>query len=63
MINTAPGLWRIFGHLGPTACPGNLGTGSRSRRTMQARLHEASGTLHAHCDRPRDWQSSAGARR
>ena len=54
MINQAPGFWRIFGPLGPTAGPGNIGTGSRSRHTMQAMLHEASSTLHASCDRPRN---------
>ena len=54
MINQAPGFWRIFSPLGPTAGPGNLGTGSRSRHTMQAMLHEASSTLHASCDRPRN---------
>ena len=54
MVNQAPGFWRIFGPLGPTAGPGNIGTGSRSRHTMQAMLHEASSTLHASCDRPRN---------
>ncbi len=30
VINFAPGLWPIFDPLGPTAGPGNLGTGSGS---------------------------------
>jgi hypothetical protein len=33
MINLAPGLWQIFGPLGPTAGPGSLGMGPGSKNS------------------------------
>ncbi len=33
MINPAPGVWPILDPLGPTAGPGSLGMGSRSKNS------------------------------